>query len=191
MLFFFRNAGAWPPRFFFVRARSAEDRSPRASTCPRSVVRERPLPNGVTVARPPPFTVGRGPVPRRASIGKTALVCVRFSRRSNDRGGQAPALRYARPSPFHRRARACPSPCLDWGNGLGLRAFFAQVERSRGTGPRATGQEGSLRHTPFGSRRSRTTIFCSYNLANLVNLVNPAPILLQHLTCNTLHFLIN
>ena len=29
------------------------------------------------------------------------------------RGGQAPALRFARPSPFHRRARACPSPCLD------------------------------------------------------------------------------
>ena len=34
-----------------------------------------------------PFTVGRGPVPRRASIGETAFVCVRFSRRSNDRGG--------------------------------------------------------------------------------------------------------
>ena len=99
----------------------------------------------------------------------------------NARGGQAPALRYARPSPFHRRARACPSPCLDlgkdrssgspdpervksrrscpteWGprltvgrgpvprrasvgteNGLGRRAVFAQVERSRGTDPRAT-----------------------------------------------------
>ena len=39
------------------------------------------------------FTVGRGPVPRRASVGKTALVGVRFSRGSNDRGGQAPALR--------------------------------------------------------------------------------------------------
>ena len=46
------------------------------------------------------FTVGRGPVPRRASVGETALVGVRFSRRSNDRGGQAPALRYAGPSPF-------------------------------------------------------------------------------------------
>ena len=55
-----------------------------------------------------------------------------------NRGGQAPALRYARPSPFHRRARACPSPCPDLGNGLGWRAFFAQIERSRGTGPRAT-----------------------------------------------------
>ena len=43
-----------------------------------------------------PFTVGRGPVPRRASIEET----------------------------------------------VGFRAFFARVERSRGTGPRATGQEG-------------------------------------------------
>ena len=48
-------------------------------------------------ARPPPFTVGRGPVPRRASIEReTALVCVRFSRGSNARGGQAPALRLVR-----------------------------------------------------------------------------------------------
>ena len=39
------------------------------------------------------FTVGRGPVPRH----------------SNDRGGQAPALRKNGPLP--RRARACPSPC--------------------------------------------------------------------------------
>ena len=40
---------------------------------------------------------------------------------------------------LHRRARACPSPCLGReGNGLCLRAFFARVERSRGTGPRAT-----------------------------------------------------
>ena len=46
------------------------------------------------LSRPSPFTVGRGPVPRRASVGrKTALVGVRFLRRSNDRGGQAPALR--------------------------------------------------------------------------------------------------
>ena len=43
------------------------------------------------------FTVGRGPVPRRASI--------------------------------------CP------GNGFGRWTIFAQIERSRGTGPRATGPE--------------------------------------------------
>ena len=46
------------------------------------------------------FTVGRGPVPRRASVGKTALAGVRFSRGSCTRGGQAPALRYARRPPF-------------------------------------------------------------------------------------------
>ena len=40
-----------------------------------------------------PLTVGRGPVPRRASVGETALAGVQFSRRSGDRGGQAPALR--------------------------------------------------------------------------------------------------
>ena len=39
------------------------------------------------------FTVGRGPVPRHASVEETALVGVRFLRGSNDRGGQAPALR--------------------------------------------------------------------------------------------------
>ena len=47
-----------------------------------------------------PFTVGRGPVPRRASIGTR--------------------------------------------NGLGRRAFFARVGRSRGTGPRATVDEAAV-----------------------------------------------
>ena len=62
-----------------------------------------------------PITVGRGPVPRRASIRTE--------------------------------------------NGLGLRAFFARVERSRGTGPRATGHDGVLfAMHPFGIRRSRTTV---------------------------------
>ena len=44
----------------------------------------------------PPPRVRRGPVPRRASVGKTALAGVRFSCRSNTRGGQAPALRQHR-----------------------------------------------------------------------------------------------
>ena len=142
------------------------------------------------------LTVGRGPVPRRASVGKTAWVGVRFSRRSHDRGGQAPALRakelfaslcavreqaspnysllkvlkdlkrcfdgcdrggqapalrLSRPPPFHRRARACPSPCLGRnGKTVGWRAVFARVERSRGTDPRATGQGRVL----FAMRRS-------------------------------------
>ncbi len=44
----------------------------------------------------------------------------------------------------YRRARACPSPGLDRGNGFGSRAFFAQVGRSRGTGPRATVDEAAF-----------------------------------------------
>ena len=53
------------------------------------------------LVRPSPFIVGRGPVPRRASIGREmALVGVRFLRGSSDRGGQAPALRLVRPSPL-------------------------------------------------------------------------------------------
>ena len=91
-MFFFRNAGACPPRFFFMHRRAGAC-PPRACSCPWSVVRECPLPTRATVARP---------------------------------------------SPFHRRARACPSPCLGRGNGFGWRAFFARVVRSRGTGPRAT-----------------------------------------------------
>ena len=46
-----------------------------------------------TVEKSVPFPVGRGPVPRHATIGKMALVGVRFSCGSSDRGGQAPALR--------------------------------------------------------------------------------------------------
>ena len=85
------------------------------------------------------LTVGRGPVPCRASVGETALG-VRVSRRSGARGGQAPALRRKQRA-ADRRARACPSPGLGRGNGLGWRAVFAQVGRSRGTGPRATGKK--------------------------------------------------
>ena len=53
-----------------------------------------PRASALRVSRPSSFLVGRGPVPRRASI--------------------------------------------ETGNGLGRRAVFARVERSRGTGPRAT-----------------------------------------------------
>ena len=49
------------------------------------------------VSRPPPFTVGRGPVPRHASrYGKTSLRSVEPKTPPLDdgqRGGQAPALR--------------------------------------------------------------------------------------------------
>ena len=55
------------------------------------------------------FTVGRGPVPRRASVEETALVGVLFSRMSSDRGGQAPALRTNR---ANRENLANPAPLL-------------------------------------------------------------------------------
>ena len=65
-----------------------------------------------------------------------------FSRvRSRGTGPRTTMKKTPTPS---RRARACPSPCLGRGNDLGWRAVFAQIERSRGTGPRATGQEGDL-----------------------------------------------
>ena len=67
-----------------------------------------------------------------------------------------------------RRARACFSPshrAHERSRGTGPRAtgpgrVFAQIGRSRGTGPRAT----------VGGA-------ASYNLANLANLANPAPLL--------------
>ena len=138
-------AGDRPPRygcrgrFPFTVGLGPSDATRACERVPLAMPRSRGTGPRATVSKTAPFTVGRGPVPRRASIEReTALVCVRFSRRSGDRGGLSPALRYPKP-PFHRRARACPSPCLDReGNGLGLRAFVAQVRRSRGTGPRAT-----------------------------------------------------
>ena len=58
-----------------------------------------------------PSTVGRGPVPRHASIEETALVGVRFLRGSGDRGGQAPALRARKgfSSPCAVRDQASPN----------------------------------------------------------------------------------
>ena len=60
------------------------------------------------------FTVGRGPVPRHASVGETALVGVWFSRGSSDRGGQAPALRARKGfvSPCAFRDQAIPNYSL-------------------------------------------------------------------------------
>ena len=81
-----------------------------------------------------PFTVGRGPVPRHASVGKENSLC--------------------------------------------LRAIFARVERSRGTGPRATGPERvllSMRRSGAGDPELQ---FSAPNLANLVNPENPVHLLL-------------
>ena len=47
---------------------------------------------------------------------ETVLVCVRFSA-GRTLAGEKRA--------DYRRARACPSPCIDRGNGVSLRAFFA------------------------------------------------------------------
>ena len=90
-----------------------------------------------------PLPVGRGPVPRRASVGETALAGVQFSRRSGTRGGNPLACAYGRRGP-----------------------------------PRCGPGRGFPLHVPFGSRCSRTTVSSPYNLANLVNRVNPAPLLL-------------
>ena len=87
-----------------------------------------------------PFTVGRGPVPRHAAIGTGNGLGRRvfFARVERSRG-TGPRATVRKKRAVYRRARACPSPCLDReGNALGWRAFFARVERWRGTGPRAT-----------------------------------------------------
>ena len=59
----YRHAGPNGPEEIFFMGVIAGDRPPRYGC--RGLL---------------PFTVGRGPVPRRASIGETALVGVRFSR---------------------------------------------------------------------------------------------------------------
>ena len=76
---------------------------------------------------------------------------MRVFHKSFNVAGQAPALRFARPSPFHRRARACPSPCLDRENGPGRRAFFLRRSYDRG------GQAPALRaRKGFAFRSFRT-----------------------------------
>ena len=71
-----------------------------------------------------------------------SLSCGRFSPRSVDRGGQAPALRWRKAS-LHRRARACPSPCTGLSSNhpgsLGC-GHFPQRLRDRG------GQAPALRY---------------------------------------------
>ena len=86
----------------------------------RTIAGDRPPRSGMQGRLP--FTVGRGPVPRRASIGT--------------------------------------------GNGVSRRSFFAQIERSRGTGPRATGPEGIL----LAMRRSGSGApELQFSAPNLVN----------------------
>ena len=94
-----------------------------ASEGPRATIKNVPLP------------VGRGPVPRRASVGETALAGVQFSRRSGDRGGQAPALRAQAPALRARKGFSSPCPVRE--QALPNYSLWTRG-RSRGTGPRAT-----------------------------------------------------
>ena len=126
---------------------------------------------GLTGDRPPRDGSGGMLIP---SVGQERLLLTRSGAGApelqslghvNARGGQAPALRFARPSPFHRSARACPSPCLDR-EGIGVR--FSRG--SCASGGQAPALRLVRRHAPplcrarvpaldpFGSRRSRTTV---------------------------------
>ena len=84
---------------------------------------------------------------RRGAIDMQDLKDLKRFFHVNDRGGNPLACACGRRGPprygekkraAYRRARACPSPCLDREGNVGWRAFFAQVGRSRGTGNRAT-----------------------------------------------------
>ena len=82
-----------PPALFLMH-RSAGACPPRSCACPSVCSSGAPAPDPrYGMQGRLRFSVGRGPVPRHASVEETALVGVRFSRRSNARGGQAPALR--------------------------------------------------------------------------------------------------
>ena len=82
----------------FAGNRDREGSATRRSrgTGPRATVNGRFLHSSTA-----PFIVGRGPVPRHASVYRKTV--------SSQQHG-----------PFHRRARACPSPCL----GLPKNGFF-------------------------------------------------------------------
>ena len=91
-----------------------------------------------TVKKSVLLTVGRGPVPRRASIGtRNGLDRRAFFARVVRSRGTGPRATVCKAVSFHRRARAWPSPCLGGGNGW-LACVFRAGQRSRGTGPRAT-----------------------------------------------------
>ena len=69
---------------------------PRATVKRRGIAGDRPRAT-IRNKEPSPFTVGRGPVPRHASVVSKSvrgfLGCGHFSFWRRDRGGQAPALR--------------------------------------------------------------------------------------------------
>ena len=116
-----------------------------------------------TVKTTPSLHVGRGPVPRHASIErKTAWVCVWFSRGSNVRGGQAPALRKKTPSltvgrgPVPRHAALAGDRPPPYGEKT------PSLHVGRGPVPRHRActrlcKSGSPDPDPFVIRRSQTT----------------------------------
>ena len=93
-------------------------------------------------ARPSPFPVGRGPVPRRASVGERAWLACVF------RAGRV--LAGDRPPRYGRcglaRIPSVGQECLILPVREQVLPNYSHLarERSRGTGPRATGQDGVL-----------------------------------------------
>ena len=109
-------------------------------------------------------------VPR--SERKTVLVGVRFSRRSNDRGGQAPALRarkgFSSPCAFGSRCSRTTVSCSSLTNlgNLGNPAHLWCTRAIAGDRPPRYGRWGGLALAPFGSGRSR-----NYSLLPLILLI--------------------
>ena len=122
-----------------------------------------------TVKRTSPFTVGRGPVPRHATIARGT----RSDARMASEGPRAtvkrtPPFTVGRgPVPRHATiARDRPSPCNDReGQALALRS----LKRSRGTGPRATGPETIAGDRPprYGTENG---YFCRFTSPNVVSI---------------------
>ena len=127
----------------------------------RSLKRSRGTGPRATVPRTPPFTVGRGPVPRHAPISGETLSDARMETFEDPHAPGPKTIARDRPPrygiqhapPLYRRARACPSPCCvnrkiagdrpsryrpgrKNARETGPRATV--IEKSRGTGPRAT-----------------------------------------------------
>ena len=94
---------------------------PCATGPKRGLKRSRGTGPRATVSKTAPFTVGRGPVPRHATIaGETrshARVASEGPRPTVIERSRGTGLRATGPKnpPFYRRARACPSPCNDRG----------------------------------------------------------------------------
>ena len=153
---------------------------PRERTrAPETVVRDRLIPNGTWRGESLTWPVARGPVPRERTREKISSgpkgpreravgqECPRLIHS----GAGAPELQMSagraitgdRPprygtnnGPFHRRARACPSPCNDRGGQAP--ALRARTKKARGTSPRATYNSASLLPLLDFAKRCQRTI---------------------------------